>query len=402
MVHRKTAPKWYTNAKDIYQGRGGQWFLTTAEKKRILLNNIYGVDIDRQAVEVTKLSLLLKVLEDESSETLAHTLRTRHQRALPDIDGNIKCGNSLIGWDFYNDKDPKTYSDAERWRINAFDWRDEFPAVFKAGGFDAVIGNPPYVRPHNLEARVKGYFWQHYKSFVKKADLYCCFIERSISLLRTKGAFGFIVSSGWLRLDSFEILRKILLDETTLRSIIEFEDNVFHEATVRTLILTFSKGRRKSNRVLVARTKADSNLSAVPLKTILQEAFRGTYKSIFDLSMDGNAVLVKDKVRARSIALGNDFEISFGLKTGDDSRFLSSRKMGPKYKPLLRGEDVHRYCDDFKGEYVWYVPRKCARTGKPHDPVKQNASSSRRHWCATRGTACKVLSMTITTTLKTC
>ncbi|MGO8703977.1 MAG: Eco57I restriction-modification methylase domain-containing protein [Candidatus Brocadiia bacterium] len=366
----KDGPTWYSNAKAIYQGRGGQWFLTTAEKKRILLNNIYGVDIDRQAVEVTKLSLLLKVLEDESSETLAHALRTRHQRALPDIDGNIKCGNSLIGWDFYNDRDPKTYSDAERWRINAFDWRDEFPAVFKAGGFDAVIGNPPYVRPHNLEARVKGYFWQHYKSFVKKADLYCCFIERSISLLRTKGAFGFIVSSGWLRLDSFEILRKILLDETALRSIIEFEDNVFHEATVRTLILTFSKGRRKSNRVLVARTKADSNLSAVPLKTILQEAFRGTYKSIFDLSMDGNAVLVKDKVRARSIALGNDFEISFGLKTGDDSRFLSSRKMGPKYKPLLRGEDVHRYCDDFKGEYVWYVPekmrahRKTARPGE--------------------------------------
>ncbi|MDA8238820.1 MAG: hypothetical protein M0Z67_00450 [Nitrospiraceae bacterium] len=85
----------------VYQAQGGDWHLTTAEKKRILLNNIYGVDIDSQAVEVTKLSLLLKVLEGENNQTLERQLRFFHERALPDLGDNIKCGNSLIGPDFY-------------------------------------------------------------------------------------------------------------------------------------------------------------------------------------------------------------------------------------------------------------------------------------------------------------
>src|SRR5206468_3252486 len=88
------------HTRELYQGRGGAWHLTTSEKKRILLNNIFGVDIDPQAVEVTKLSLLLKVLEGESQESLARQLRMFHERALPDLASNIKCGNSLIGPDF--------------------------------------------------------------------------------------------------------------------------------------------------------------------------------------------------------------------------------------------------------------------------------------------------------------
>jgi len=94
-------PKKYT--KQIYQGKGGQWFLTIAEKKKILLSNIFGVDIDSQAVEVTKLSLLLKVLEGESSDTVESQFRIFHERALPDLGSNIKCGNSLIGPDFFDD-----------------------------------------------------------------------------------------------------------------------------------------------------------------------------------------------------------------------------------------------------------------------------------------------------------
>jgi hypothetical protein len=89
------------HTKEIYQGRGGQWYLTIQEKKRILLNNIYGVDIDPQAVEVTKLSLLLRVLEGESQDTLERQMKLFRERALPDLGSNIKCGNSLIGPDFY-------------------------------------------------------------------------------------------------------------------------------------------------------------------------------------------------------------------------------------------------------------------------------------------------------------
>jgi hypothetical protein len=85
----------------LFQAAKGDWRLTTTERKRILLNNIFGVDIDPQAVEVTKLSLLLKVLEGENAQTISQQLKFFHERALPDLGNNIKCGNSLIGPDFY-------------------------------------------------------------------------------------------------------------------------------------------------------------------------------------------------------------------------------------------------------------------------------------------------------------
>src|SRR6266480_7315994 len=139
--------------KELYQGAGGQWLLTTQEKKRILLNSIYGVDIDPQAVEVTKLSLLLKVLEGESSQSLTSQLRLFQERALPDLDHNIKCGNSLIGSDFYNIAQMSFFDEEEQYRINAFDWSNAFPEAFTGDdpGFDVVIGNPPYIRIQALK-----------------------------------------------------------------------------------------------------------------------------------------------------------------------------------------------------------------------------------------------------------
>ncbi len=127
------------HTKEIYQGRGGQWYLTIQEKKRILLNNIYGVDIDPQAVEVTKLSLLLKVMEGENQDTLERQMRLFKERALPDLGSNIKCGNSLIGPDFYQGKQMNLLDNEEVYRINAFDWEKEFPEIMKRGGFDQPI-----------------------------------------------------------------------------------------------------------------------------------------------------------------------------------------------------------------------------------------------------------------------
>ena len=119
----------------VQTGQG--WKLTIAERKRILLANIYGVDIDAQAVEVTKLSLLLKVLEGETGQTLQTIFRLFAERALPDLGDNIKCGNSLIGPDFYQQSELQLLTDEERYRINVFDWQAEFKEIFQAGGFDA-------------------------------------------------------------------------------------------------------------------------------------------------------------------------------------------------------------------------------------------------------------------------
>jgi hypothetical protein len=110
----------------LHRGPAGEWRLTTAERKRILLNNIYGVDIDPQAVEVSKLSLLLKVLEGESKESVNNQLRLFHERALPDLGRNIKCGNSLVGPDVFEQRQLSVVDDEEVRCLNAFDWRNEF------------------------------------------------------------------------------------------------------------------------------------------------------------------------------------------------------------------------------------------------------------------------------------
>src|SRR5260370_6391318 len=161
---------------------------TTTERKRILLQDIFGVDIDAQAVEVIKLALLLKVLEGESEQTLATQLRFYHERALPDLGRNIKCGNSLIGPDFYEQQEMSFLDEEERYRINVFDWsgKDGFPEIMKAGGFDAVIGNPPYLRVQGLQEHYGNqieYFARNYGSAVKRFDLYLLFTELAYKLL---------------------------------------------------------------------------------------------------------------------------------------------------------------------------------------------------------------------------
>jgi hypothetical protein len=164
------------------------WRLTTAERKRILLNNIFGVDIDTQAVEVTKLSLLLKVLESETEQSLTPQLSLFQERALPDLGNNIKCGNTLIGSDYYTAG--KLFLDEEeRYKINVFDWKTEFPDIMTRGGFDAVIGNPPYVRQESLGDN-KDYFKTRYDVYYGTADLYTYFVSfRRTCVNGRKGQF---------------------------------------------------------------------------------------------------------------------------------------------------------------------------------------------------------------------
>jgi hypothetical protein len=169
--------------KELVQGRAGEWHLSTAEKKRILQANIYGVDIDAQAVETTKLSLLLKVLEGETSESIDAQLSFLHERALPDLAANIKCGNSLIGPDFYDDAQLglEGPGEEERYRINVFDWDSEFPEILGkrvskgSCGFDAVIGNPPYVDIKGMPGGDVDYLFGHFRCANNRINLFGCF-----------------------------------------------------------------------------------------------------------------------------------------------------------------------------------------------------------------------------------
>ena len=356
--------------RELYQGPGGDWRLTTSERQRILLNNIYGVDIDPQAVETTKLSLLLKVLEGESEQSITRQLAMFHERALPDLTDNIKCGNSLIGPDYYDNRQASFLDEEERYRINVFDWQAEFREVFRRDnpGFDTVIGNPPYIRPHRLAQEWKQYFWKHYTAFVRKADIYTCFLERGVEILRLSGRLGFIVSNGWLRLDSFEGLRRLLLERTSVEEIIDFTGNVFRDANVLTSIVVLRRGQAPGHVIEVATAAPASDLTSLLRKRVAQRAFEGTYKSNFDLSLGDDGDDAKRRMRSGGRALGDCFLVSFGLKTGDDSVYLTYSPQGEECKPLLRGEDVHRYSASFKGEFVRYLPSEMKahrRTARP-------------------------------------
>ena len=212
----------------IYQSDRWGWKLTTSERKRILLEHIYGVDIDTQAVEVTKLSLLLKVLEGESDQSIKSQLRLFHERALPDLAENIKCGNSLIGPDFYQGRQMDMFDEEKRYRINAFDWHGEFPQIFEEGGFDAVIGNPPW--GSLISQPEKEHLNMRFVSRRGEAESHLYFIERGLYLLGEAGALGFITPNTWLTVLAGESIRRFVLQHSVVEEVTQLSKYIFRDA----------------------------------------------------------------------------------------------------------------------------------------------------------------------------
>lgn len=251
---------WYINnlptnyRNEVYKDKQEQWNLTLHEKQKILRNNIYGVDIDPQAVEVTRFSLLLKVLEDESQSAVDSLLSRHAIAALPNIDSNIQCGNSLVDNSYYLFLKQRTVTGEQLIDINAFDWNLAFKDVFLNGGFDAIIGNPPYIRIQNM-MKYSPLEIEYYKAEVSpyetattaNFDKYIVFIERSLSLLKEEGSLGFIVPHKFFTIDSGEKLRKLIAEKEYLSSIVHFGvEQVFKGKLTYTCILNLRKASNES------------------------------------------------------------------------------------------------------------------------------------------------------------
>jgi len=352
-----SGPEKWTRGKGprLFEDRRGDWKLTTAERKRILLTHIFGVDIDPQAVEVTKLSLLLKVLENEDAETINKTMALFNERALPDLGNNIKCGNSLIGPDFYEGRQLSLLDEEEILRLNTFDWQKEFPDIMQKGGFDAVIGNPPYVRQEQL-GRFKAYFQGHYAVYHGVADLYAYFIEKGISLLRPGGYFSYIVANKWMRANYGRPLREWLKERKILR-IIDFGDlPVFQGATTYPCILiTQREHPGESFKALQV-----ASLDFPDLGTYAESRFHTIRQA--DLNGDGWSLIdersqaLLEKVKKQGIPLGDYVKgkIYYGIKTGLNEAFVIDGATRERLiaedpasaeliKPFLAGKDIKRY-----------------------------------------------------------
>jgi hypothetical protein len=344
------------------------WRLTTAERKRILLNNIYGVDIDTQAVEVTKLSLLLKVLEEESEEHVSKQLKISAERALPSLHHNIRCGNSLVAPDYFDLKQAHPFNMEERKRTNAFDWQAEFPQVMKAGGFDVVIGNPPYVRQESLKDQ-KEYYQSRYAVYQGTADLYAYFIEKGISLLRPGGVFSYIVANKWMRANYGKPLRKFLLTKQ-IEEIVDFGDlPVFKAATTYPCII----------RIRNAKPAPEFSVSKVDTLEFpdLADYVQAHWHPIEQAALTDGGWTLGDKrtelLLKKLQSVGTPLEeyvmgaIYYGLKTGLNEAFVIDEKTKIKLieedpksseviKPFITGRDIKKYSTLKCEKYLIYIP----------------------------------------------
>ncbi len=389
--------------------------LTTALKKQILLNNIYGVDIDTQAVEVTKLSLLLKCMEGETGSSISAEMRFG-ERILPTLDSNIKSGNSLVDVDFYDGE--IDYGDEKK--IKPFNWQRAFPEVFKVqkvsvskemkwhnkkvfdqadeqeekakelirkmggsfnepqvdygkvSGFDVVIGNPPYVR-QELLGEQKLYFQKKYRVYHGTADLYSYFFEKGISLLKPDGLFGMIIANKWMRANYGEPLRK-WLKQQLIKEIIDFGDlPVFQGATTYPAIIIASPANenRKKETIEVTNIKT---LEFSSLKEYINEHRTWTNKTALEdagwnLGSETEQLLLK-KLLSVGIPLGTYVKkkIYYGIKTALNEAFVideatknrlikEDKKNAEVIKPFLSGKDIKRYQPLQSDSYLILFPK---------------------------------------------
>ena len=353
-------PNRYARGKSpaIMEGRDG-WQLTMNKKKEILLNHIYGVDIDNQAVEVTKLSLLLKVVENPGQLSLLS------ERILPDLGQNIRCGNSLIGPDYYDARQMPMFGDEELYRINIFDWKSAFPAVFAAGGFDAVIGNPPYIRIQALQEwapEAVEYYKKRYQAASKgNYDIYVVFVEKALSLMNPSGRLGYILPHKFFNAQYGQSLRGLLSAGKHLAKVVHFSDQqVFDGATTYTCLLFLEKtaredfefekvvdlqawqdgGRGVVGRIEAAKVQAEdwnfnvNNISALferlaqmPVKLAdVSRIFVGTQTSADDVFVLDDCVIEENFIVGFSRAIRQIVKVELSLT-----------------KPFLYGKQIRRY-----------------------------------------------------------
>ncbi len=315
--------------------------------RQILQHNLFGVDLNDEAVEIGRLSLWIKTAEKD--------------KPLTSLDDTIRAGNSLIS-------DPAV--DAR-----GFDWQVAFPKVFEEGGFDVVVGNPPYVRQEWISA-IKLYLQQHYSAYDGVADLYVYFYELGLRLLRPGGRLSFIVTNKWLRAGYGEPLRKVLSGESWVESVVDFghAKQIFLDADVFPCILI----TRKPDSGPAPETSRVCAISREQLR--IEDLTQQIEQSGFEVprarigsgpwSLEPPAADdLLEKLRRAGLPLKEFAGVRplFGIKTRLNEAFLidtakknalvaSDPRSAEVLRPYLRGQDIDRWRADWAG--LWMLTLK--------------------------------------------
>jgi type I restriction-modification system DNA methylase subunit len=308
----------------------GDLFAVYQVEESVLEHNLYGVDINEDAVEIAKLSLWLRT--------------AKRGRPLTKLADKIKCGNSLI--------DDKSVVD------NAFVWEEEFKEVFltesgkhkENGGFDVVIGNPPYVNIANISNEIyREWLKNNYVVSKNKSDLYSFFVEKSVKILKQNRLLGFIISNSWLGTDSFSEFRKFLITETKLQELVKLPNTVFEDAVVVPIIIFLNSQSSKNHEEIRLTNLVNNNFVSMDYTISIEDVIKRHNCTIsLDKSIDFRIKIIKLKEIAK---------FSLGIKTSNDARFILSEKIDDDCYPMLRGRDISRYYNNNPREYIWYKPK---------------------------------------------
>ena len=308
---------------------------------RVATENIFGVDLDEQAIEVAKLNLWMRLMVVERdfirSELQKRGKGSRPLNFLPDLRKNLRRGNSLIA-------DKAIAGDS------AFDWQTEFSETMKDGGFDVVIGNPPYhmLQPHNTSDEVLAHLRKDFVEAEFKIDLFQLFLQRAVSLLKQGSYLGYILPTSILNNVYAETLRRWLAEQCCIERIAVSRTQVFADADVHTTILIFRREenpvQRDKHEILTTDDFPESGeLHSIAYSRTRQSRFLKIPGCVWNILLnEGNANLVtrltKDFVPLKKVAT-----INRGLITGDRDRFFAETKKTDAHVPIIEGGDVHRY-----------------------------------------------------------
>lgn len=297
----------------------------------ILSNNIFGVDLNSESVEITKLSLWLKTAN--RNEKLTY------------LENNIKVGNSLID-------DPNVAGK------DAFNWSAEFADIVTSGGFDIIIGNPPYTYRNAISDGDKKYFKKTYQSTEGNFDLYKFFIEKSTHLVSDLGYVSLIVPNTFLSAQTYKRLRQIVLDNFYIVELFDLGLNVFDDVVVENIIFQFKRTTEKGETTI--KVQRDRSLPLLNYQQNYQIDLTdkaASDENEFNINVSPTFNPIIDTIERHGTPLSRIAYCTVGINTGYIKKELTAKKrLDHRYHPVLNGKDIDRHTFDWPGEWIMYDP----------------------------------------------